>query len=228
MNMHLGYTIYCDESRHDGTAGFMTIGGLWVPSDLKKELTKALRSLYTELNIGAEVKWSKTSTRMLTAYKALVDFYFNHDINFRVIVVDKARLRHDEFQDGDEELGFYKFYYEMLIKWLSVSGEHSILLDFKKNTGFERYPVLERCLRSKIPPSTTLKCLNVIQSHDSPLAQLSDLLIGATAAKWSGVHPGSAKAELIQHIEIQRGASLTSITPSQEFCKFNLFKINLR
>lgn len=227
--MPTNYSIYCDESRHDsGTNGYTTIGGIWVPSEKKKDFTRSLRKLYSDYHIGAEVKWSKTSATILPAYKALIDFFFEQDISFRVIVIDKSKLRHDEFHDGDEELGFYKFYYEMLVKWLSLPGEHSILLDFKKNKGFDRYPVLERCLKSKLPHNASLKSLNVIQSHDSPLAQLSDLLIGATAAKWSGVNTNSAKAQLIQHIEIKREASLTSITSSQAFCKFNLFKINLK
>lgn len=227
--MATDYTIYCDESRHDsGTDGFMTIGGIWVPSDQKKEMIKALRNLYTEHNIGAEVKWSKTSQVMLEAYKALIDYYFSAEISFRVIVVDKSKLRHDEFNDGDDELGYYKFYYQMLNKWLSLPGEHSVLLDYKKNKGFDRYRDLENCLKTQLPATSSLKSINIIHSHDSPLAQLSDLLIGATAAKWSGVTQNSAKAQLIQYIELKRGASLTKITNYQDFCKFNLFKINLR
>jgi len=87
------------------------------------------------MNLGAEVKWSKTSTQKLTAYRSLVDFFFSRDFSFRVIIVEQGKLRYDEFKDGDDELGFYTFYYEMLIKWLHQPTAYNLLLDFKKTGG---------------------------------------------------------------------------------------------
>lgn len=230
MSTPMNYTIYCDESRHDSgsSEGHMTIGGVWVPTAHKSTLIKDLRSIYNEHSIGAEVKWSKTSRLMLDAYKALIDYFFANQMHFRCIVIEKSRLNYQEFQDGDDELGYYKFYYEMLIKWLQRPGQHAVLLDFKKNKEFDRYKVLQRCLDARLPQGAVLKSLNVIHSHDTPLAQIVDLLTGATAAKWSGVQAGSPKAEFIKHIELKRGSSLTAINSSPAFSKFNLFKINLR
>ncbi|MBK1789860.1 DUF3800 domain-containing protein [Persicirhabdus sediminis] len=230
MATPLNYTIYCDESRHDSGSsdGYMTIGGIWVPTAQKSKLLKGLRALYSEHSIGAEVKWSKTSRLMLGSYKALIDYYFENPIHFRCIIIDKKQIKYDEFQGGDDELGFYKFYYEMLIKWLELPGEHSVLLDFKKNKVFDRYKVLKRCIDAKLAHGSKLKSLNVINSQDSPLAQIADLLTGATAAKWSGVQSDSPKADLIQYIEEKRGYSLTSTDSSPALSKLNLFKIQLR
>lgn len=226
-----GYTVYCDESRHDGSARnpYMAIGGLWVPTALKSSLNKELRGLLEVLRLGSEVKWSKTSRLMLEAYKALVDFFFSHELNFRVIVVDQAKLKYDEFKDGDEELGFYTFYYEMLIKWLNQPVPYNLLLDFKKNRGADHYQVLGNCLKSKIPAGTTIRGMNIIHSAESPLAQLADVLIGAVAASWCGLAPGTPKAELAAYIAQKAGKlSLRQASLSPAFNKLNIFKIELQ
>ena len=56
-----------------------------------------------------------------------------------MIVVEKDKLDYQSFHNGDSELGFYKFYYEMLIKWLVKDNQYLILLDFKQNKGSDRY-----------------------------------------------------------------------------------------
>ena len=184
-----GYTVYCDESRHDGSKRnpYLAIGGLWVPTEQKAALTKKLRALCQAQGLGAELKWSKVSEKKLPAYRAIVDFFFAEEMSFRAILVEQAKLNYAAFKDGDEELGFYTFYYEMLIKWLDQPVAYNLLLDFKKNKGADRYAVLQRCLKCKVPRGTTVSGLHVIDSADSPLAQLADILIGATAATWCGV-----------------------------------------
>ena len=119
----------------------MTIGGLWVPTGQKSDLTKKLRSVLKENQLGAELKWSKVSEKRLSAYKAVIDFFTTHDLSFRVIVVDKSQLDLDQFKDGDPELGFYTFYYELLVKWITKPVPYNLLLDFKKNKGQAHYHV---------------------------------------------------------------------------------------
>lgn len=225
------YVVYCDESRHDGSAKnpFMAIGGLWLPRDLKPGLTRELRALLHSVGLNAEVKWSKVSPSRLEAYKRVVDFFFEHeDLEFRVIVVDQAKVDIERFHGGDRELGFYKFYYEMLVKWLEPGNEYLILLDFKKNKGADRYSTLRTYLQRKLSGQAWITDLTVIDSGESPLAQLSDLLTGAVAASWCGMAPGGAKAELARHIAKRCGRnSLTVVNPGPSRCKLNIFRIDL-
>ncbi len=207
----------------------MAIGGLWVPTSQKKVINQELRELLQQHRLGSEVKWSKTSRLQLNAYKALADFFFSHELNFRVIVVEQAKLKYDEFKDGDEELGFYTFYYEMLIKWLKEPVPYNLLLDFKKNRGANHYQVLKQCLQNKIPAGTTIKGVNIIHSEESPIAQLADLLIGAVAASWCEMSAGTPKAELAAYIAQKAGKlSLRNESLSPAFTKFNIFKIALQ
>ncbi len=207
----------------------MAIGGLWVPSHRKADLTRELRALKKDHGIGGEVKWSKTSTRMMPAYRAMVDFFFSHDLAFRVILVGHDGLDYEKFHSEDEELGFYKFYYEMLVKWMQEPIPYLLLLDFKKNKGTDRYAVLRKCLERKSGNGATIRGVHVIDSRDSPLAQLADLLVGAVAASSCGIPPGSPKADLADYIATCAGkTSLKIASSSPAFSKFNIFKIRLQ
>jgi Protein of unknown function (DUF3800) len=226
-----GYTVYCDESRHDSQKRnpYMAIGGLWVPTNQKKSLTKDLRDLFIAHGIRAEVKWSKTSERYLSAYKAIIDFFIERELHFRVIVIDQSKVDYGKFKGGDEELGFYTFYYEMLIKWLDRPVTYNLLLDFKKNKGLDHYEVLSRCLRAKIPDSTTISGIHVIDSNESPLAQLTDILTGAVAASWCGFPGATPKAHLSSYIAHKtERSSLNLKSTHSTFSKLNIFKIELQ
>lgn len=220
------YIVYCDESRHEGSGHhqYMTIGTLWMPRDDKYRLSQELKLLRKNLSLNSEIKWSKVSNTRLEDYKKIVDFFFAHEaIKFRVIVVDKTKVdlqRHN----GDAELGFYRFYYEVLEKWVESDNSYLVLLDYKKNKGSDRYSELRKYLEYK----TKIIDLTVIDSHTTPLAQLCDLLTGAVAATWCGPKEGSPKKELSDYIASALGKhSLKFISPSPSLCKFNVFKIAL-
>jgi len=227
------YVVYCDESRHDGgvESRFMAIGSLWVPRCHKVEITKALHSLFRDEGFHAEVKWSKVSASRLAAYQKVVDFFFAQDaLRFRVIVVDHAKYDPERFHSGDRELGFYKFYYEMLVQWLEPGNEYLILLDFKQNQSADRYRDLRAVLTRKLKGEAKILDLTVIDSGETPLAQLCDLLTGAVASAWCGdAKAGNAKAELCAHIARCRGvSSLKTASASPAISKFNVFKIDLQ
>jgi hypothetical protein len=225
------YTVYCDESRHSGLPGgrYMAIGGLWVPRDRKAALTKEFRDLKRSVGLNSEVKWSKVSSARLEAYKKLTDFFLARDLSFRVIVVDQAKLDVNRFHGGDRELGFYKFYYEMLIKWLFARNQYLILLDFKQNKGAARYTTLRRILERTLRGVAWIDDLTVIDSCQAPLAQLCDLLTGAVAASWcDGLADGGPKQALTQHVAAALNKpSLKFQSASPEFEKFNVFRIDL-
>jgi hypothetical protein len=186
------YIVYCDESRHAGTGHhpFMAIGSLWMPRTEKATLTGKFRKLCHSIDLHGEVKWSKTSRVCLESYKQLVDFFFNEEaLRFRVIVVNQNKLDLEKYHDGDGELGFYKFYYEMLIKWIEEGNEYLILLDFKKNKGADRHKTLKTVIENKLKGKAVVKDLTIIDSSQTPLSQLCDLLTGAVAADWCGLSP---------------------------------------
>lgn len=224
------YIVYCDESRHDGAAQnrFMSIGSLWLPRTRKEELTKEFRALREANCLRGEIKWSKVSSQRLAAYQKLVDFFFaQEDLRFRAILVDQTKVDLAKFHGNDRELGFYKFYFEMLEKWILPTHRYLILLDYKRNKGADRYTTLKRVLENAAKGKAWIDDLTVIDSHQSPLAQLSDLLTGATASSWCGNRPASPKEQLANYIGQKRGASLKAPNAGPGLTKFNIFSIDL-
>jgi hypothetical protein len=225
------HVIYCDESRHDNSATnrYMAIGGLWVPRSVKDRLSVEFRLLRERVGLRGEVKWSKVSAKRLDGYKELVGFFFGQeDLRFRAIVVDQSKLDVSKYHGNDRELGFYKFYYEMLVKWLLPENQYLILLDHKQNKGADRYRMLRRVLENATRGKAWITDLTIINSHQSHLAQLTDLLTGATASEWCGVARMTAKGELAAYIGQCRGASLRSPNLSPSLSKFNVFAIDLQ
>jgi len=226
------YIVYCDESRHDGPQShrYMAIGGLWVPTAVRDEANGALRQLRRSIDLRGEAKWGKVSDSRLQAYRSLVDFFFERPgLQFRVIVVDQLRVDVDRFHEGDQELGFYKFYYEMLEKWIEPGNEYLILLDFKQNSGAHRYGDFRRILRNRASSiAATITDLTVIDSKLAPLGQICDVLTGAVAASCCmDLRRPSAKESLAKYIEARAGLPLCAQTPNPKRCKFNIFRIDL-
>jgi len=225
------FVIYCDESCHDLTPyhRFMAIGGLKVPRAEKAKLSRELRALMRSCKLYSECKWSKVSNKRLKDYKKIVDFFFNHtELNFRAIVVEQAKVRLEQYHGRDRELAFYKFYYEMLEKWLQPGNEYLILLDYKNNRGADRYMDLKTCLQNYLGAEARIRDLTIIDSKVTPLAQLCDILTGSVAAANNGFEKHTAKEQLANHI--RTSADVPSLCASTLLSaeKFNIFKPDLR
>lgn len=221
--------VYCDESCHDLTAhhAFMAIGSLWLPRDERDATSRSFRDLSREVGLCGELKWRKVSRARLDAYRRLADFFFDHrELRFRTIVVEQATVTMER-HGMDRELAFYKFYYEMLEKWLLAGSEYLILIDRKTNRGADRYRTLKTYLERHLRGQAWITDLTVIDSHETPLAQLCDVLTGAVAAACNGVRPGSAKEVLTQHIAGRAGLPSLQVRTLPSEGKFNIFRINL-
>lgn len=229
----MNYTVYCDESRHTGgdDCKYAVIGGLWVTRERRDAISKELRELKDANRISAELKWSKVSRLKLEAYERVLDYYWDcPDLYFRAIIIDQDTVDYDNFHEGDMELGFYKFYYEMLEKWLLAGNDYNILLDFKNNSDATRLPVLRRMVENYCGArGATVSNLSSIDSRQSNLSQVCDLLTGALSADANGLSTGSPKHELIQYMANRRGVSpLSARSSSPAMGKFNVFRIALR
>ncbi len=227
------YVIYCDESCHEWTPlenhKYMSIGGLKVSHNKKTELTSKLKVLKHSCGLNSELKWSKVSTKRIQDYKKAIDFFFEYpEMSFRAIIVDQSRVQLKKFHHDDSELAFYKFYYEMLEKWLQTGNEYLILLDYKNNRGADRYMKLKECLENKLRGRAHIRDLTVINSKETPLAQLCDVMVGAVAAANNGTKKSSAKEDLADYIKTRAGLAnlCRSTAPAAE--KFNIFKMDLR
>jgi hypothetical protein len=228
------FDVYCDESRPDlfasgnPKARFMVIGSLWLPTDSREEHKKAIHALRDKHKIGGEFKWQKVSPSREGFYQELVDYFLDlgDRLRFRCIAVDHAKVNLVHYHDSDQELGFYKFYYQMLRHWLNDFNEYVVFCDCKRNRDPQRLRVLRRCLDASIL-SSSVSCVQAVSSRESVLIQLADVLTGIAAARLNqALRTGSAKERLVQSLERRLGRGIGHTFKAEQ--KYNVFVINLQ
>lgn len=225
--------VYCDEAYPDlfsstkPQAKFMILGSLWLQTDSRESYKQAIHDLRDRYLIGGEFKWRKVTPSKIDFYKSLISWFYDQkdNLRFRCIAIDYSQVDLMKFHDNDQELGFYKFYYQMIHHWIHDFNEYAMFCDFKSNRRRDRLNVLQQCLaHSNL--SATIKIVQAVRSKESVLIQLTDLLIGIVSARLNqGTNTSPAKLELLRHLETLLGRKISS-TPLNEK-KFNVFKINL-
>lgn len=229
------FEVYCDESRPDLLSSqhppvrFLVIGSLWLQSDARQEFKDAIHSLRDKHKIGGEFKWQKVSPSRLDFYRELVDWFMNigsERFRFRCIAVEHEKVNLVKFHDNDQELGFYKFYYQMLHHWILDFNEYSIFCDFKQNRLRNRLHLLQNCLDYSNLSSNVIN-VQAIRSEESVLIQLADVLTGAAAARLNcTLRQGSSKAKVVEQLELAIGNKIKPTVKNEQ--KYNIFKIDLQ
>ena len=226
--------VYCDEAYPDlfsskiPPAQYMVIGSLWMPHEKREQFKNEIHQLRHQHQIGGEFKWTKISPSKVNFYKNLMSWFLDQGelLRFRGIVVDREKVDLIRFQQNDQELGFYKFYYQVLHKWIHPFNSYSIYSDFKINRMQDRLHTLHLCLSRSNLVADVLR-VQAVRSRESVLIQLSDVLVGLTAAKINHrLNEGGAKHQLINHFEKKIGRKIKPTALSEK--KMNIFTINLQ
>jgi len=225
--------VYCDETYPDlfssanPQAKYMFIGSLWLAGENREAFKKEIHELRDRYKIGGEFKWGKISPSKEPFYWALIEWFCSkgEHLRFRCIAIEHEKVNLITFHNGDQELGFYKFYYQMLHHWIYSFNNYKIFCDYKSNRSRDRLHTLQRCLTySNL--STNGLTVQAVRSPESVLIQLSDVLLGAASAKFNRkLTAGSAKEHVVLHLEnlLQHPIGPTCFAEK----KFNFFKINL-
>lgn len=230
----MDFEVYCDENFPDlftstrPKARYMMIGGLWIPSDRRNHVKENISRIREKHQAWGEIKWTKVSPSKLDFYQELIDLFFSYGANmrFRCIAID--REAYDAARNnGDNELGFYKFYYQLIHHWIFDHNSYSIFCDTKTNRDKYRLKVLRQCLGYSNRTSQVTS-IQALPSKQVVLIQLCDLLLGAASSRMNNtLTQGSAKSELVQLLESRLNVHQLGPT-SRNADKFNIFKINLQ
>lgn len=225
--------IYCDESRHtSGEDNYMVIGAIICERELKKDVVHKIHLLKQHHNAQGEFGWKRLSPNKEEFYFDLLNLFIKNDIGFKCIVVDKQKIDHDTYNNGDSELGFYKFYYQMLKDLLEADSEYYIYLDWQQNKEQHRFSTLRYFLQRKLQGKAKISCLEPVTSTNQPLIELADLLMGAVGYQYNNRNSSSVKvkfcAKLAEELHTLnpkyfRYGNLKTFTAKAEK-KFNIFK----
>ncbi len=227
--------LYCDESRQDlfynkdaitNNNKYIFIGGIMINRNDREEIKHQINSLKNKygLNNKVELKWNRVTKSLLNLYKEMIDIYISNGINFRAICIDSNKIDL-KYHNDNAELGFYKFYYQLLNKWIKNSNKYTIYTDIKTYSDPNVLNDLKRCLNNK--EHKNIEKIYAIESHESVFLQLEDILMGATSYKMNYEYNGksAAKLELLKYIEDKLGHKICPTT--RNATKFNLFEIRI-
>lgn len=225
--------LYCDESNQQLISStqpsenrFFLIGGLWLPAEYRRVFKGEFNKIRHSENCFGEAKWNAVCPSKLSFYLKLVDFFFEKglDLRFRCMVIDSKKVDLEKYHQADQELGFYKFCYQLIKNWIEDFNNYSIFFDYKTNRRTDRLQTLKLYLRN----SNLLANIDNVQALPSAnlvLMQLADVLLGSVSAKFNQSATSKAKLAVIERIEQHLGHMI--MPTSRGVRKMNIFKISL-
>ncbi|MFA5904996.1 MAG: DUF3800 domain-containing protein [Desulfobacula sp.] len=225
--------VYCDEAYPDlfssshPQARYLVIGSIWINNNDRNRFKEDIHNLRDRHKIGGEFKWTKVSPSRVVFYKELLTWFHNQgeNLRFRCIAIDQQQVNLIHFHQSDQELGFYKFYYQMLHHWIHPFNHYQIFCDFKNNRLRNRLHTLKVCL-GNANLTAIIDTVQSVRSNESVFVQLADVITGLASAKLNNrLTKFGAKEDTVIHLEDLMGYKIAPTALSEK--KFNVFKINL-
>ncbi len=222
------YNIYCDESCHlpfDNQTR-MVLGAVWCRKDKAHEIFNKIRALKKKHGLSPyfEIKWTKVSKAKIGFYIELMEYFFKeNDLNFRAVIADKTRLKH-EIYEQDHEKWYYKMYFYLLDIFNPRDSKYYIYVDIKDTCGQAKIKELHNILCNSYHDfdKKIIDKIQIVHSNQVEIIQLADFLAGALCYKSRSLTTSFTKNIIIEKIKELSGYSLTATTLLKEE-KFNLF-----
>ena len=224
--------VYCDEAYLDllcseqPKGNFLVIGSVWLPTERRADVKKAIHELRDKHRVGPEFKWRRVSRPRLDFYLDLVKLFFDYDdlVRFRCIAADRNKIKDLHLQNYDQEMGFYKFYYQMLHGWIRDFNSYAMFCDLKRNRVRDRLDTLRTSL-GEANLASRIKNVQAIKSEESVLIQMTDVFTGAVAARMnSRLVVGGVKEQIVVAIEESLGRPIGHFSEGER--KFNVTVID--
>lgn len=218
------FNIYCDESCHleHDHKRFMFLGKMSCAFPQVKRHAERIKELKRKHNFYAEIKWTSVSMSKLSFYLELVDYFFDTDLRFRAIGINKQQIKCDEMGQSFEDF-YYKMYYYLLNYKVDTTDHYNVYIDIKDTWSNQKAKRLGEILNTKYGVFRKVQC---IDSGESILLQMADFLMGALSYNLNDVEKrNEAKVRVIESIKKHcPGGDIVHTNMSE---KFNLFFINL-
>jgi len=220
------FNIYCDESCHieNDHKPYMLLGCISSAYNQIKRHTKRINYLKEKHHYYGEIKWSNVSASQLAFYKDLLDYFFDTDLRFRSVIVEKNKINNNAFNQ-DYDSFYYKMYYFLLNHKKNTQYAYNVYLDIKDTLSAYKVNQLKDILNVKFG---VFRNVQNIRSHESILMQLADFLTGALSYHLNDIDKKViAKRILIDKIKQHSNQQLDGSSNYTEK-KLNLFFIDLR
>ena len=219
------FNIYCDESCHleHDHKKYMFLGSISSAYPQVKRHCKRIDELKKEHNFYAEIKWSNVSMSKIRFYLDLVDYFFDTDLRFRAIGINKSQIQCKEFDSTFDDF-YYKMYYQLLNYNLDTFCYYNVYLDIKDTLSAIKVRKLKDILNIKYG---VFRNIQNIRSDESLLMQLADFIMGAISYNVNCDNKvNAAKNQILD--KIKKHASTQNLDRTNYSDKLNLFFIELK
>lgn len=223
--MNKTFNIYCDESCHveNDHKDFMFLGAVSCAYPQVKRHTKRIDELKKEHNFYAEIKWSNVSMSKIRFYMDLIDYFFDTDLYFRAVGIEKSKIKCDEFGTSYDDF-YYKMYYQLLNYKINTFYHYNVYLDIKDSLSARKVRVLRDILNVRYG---VFRNVQNIVSKESLLMQLADFIMGAVSYN-ANMKEKTNQAKVMIIDKIKRHANIADLTATNYSDKLNLFFISLK
>jgi hypothetical protein len=208
----------------------MVLGAMYCPSEKKKNIYADIREIKAKYGLSTwlEIKWTKVSESKIDFYLELLEYFWNNeDLHYRgLVATGKDKLDHAKYNDGDYDLWYYKMYFRTLDPIINQENEYNILVDIKDTRGGKRVQKLKQVLCNNVYDfnGEVIKNIGQINSRDSEILQLADLINGALAYHYRGLEYNNksnmGKVNFVKALQEKQNIDKRT---SRHASKFNLF-----
>lgn len=205
--------IYIDETSQNKHT-YLILGGIIIHKLCTNRFNALVhQARLPELPFG-EMKWEKVSRSKLSAYKRVVDVFFDGDpdclpLEFHSVVVHTPSIKDHIYNKGSRDIGFNKEVYQLCMKFSRLYRTrifHAYPDERKtKNSPEELRQILNFKLKQKGDPRDwPFRRIHFQDSKKVFALQMVDLLIGSLAFHLNGHHlkegASQAKNELSSYV----------------------------
>lgn len=224
MFMDKTFNIYCDESCHleNDHKNYMFLGSVSCAYPQVKRHTERIKELKNKHKFNAEVKWSNVSMSKIEFYLDLVDYFFDTDLWFRAVGIDKSLIHCNDENTFDDF--YYKMYYQLLNYKIDTTDHYNVYLDIKDTLSAIKVRNLKNILNIRYG---VFRNIQNMRSNESLLMQLADFFMGAISYNSNNAAKlNQAKTMIIERIS--RHAKIADLKKTNYSTKLNLFFIDLK
>lgn len=209
------YNYYGDESCHllNDNNKYMALGSICCPKEKSKMLSAEIREIKKKNGLSEkfEIKNTKVSMGAIDFYRELVNWFLSCDaLKFRVVLINKSLVDNKAHHQTHNDF-YYKMYFT-LFRYFLFGVTNYIYLDYKDSQSYQRCAKLEEILNNTNKNTPKKSFVNQINSTESNLIQLTDLLTGLVCYNANRRKSNPAKCELISILNTKLGIDLLSTT----------------
>lgn len=199
--------IYADES-NTSTYQYMILGGVVINSDSLELIKSRFLGIRAKHGLKREMKWTRVHKSHYAAYHDYVDAFLEllegNRLHFHAVIIDRHRIDNRLYNDGNKELGFAKFYYQLILKFgRQYGGIENICIYPDQGKLSTRPDTFLRILNAGLAKRwgitrSPFKSVQPLVSGEHDLLQLNDIILGAICHRKNKLYlfPDSRKAKI--------------------------------